>query len=73
MRTDGRADVTKLIGAFRNFVKAPKNGFWLNSVLWISSKICRNITIVVFVGLIKTFYILTYTYFVVLLQAGLNL
>jgi len=25
MRTDGQTDVTKLIVAFRNFVKAPKN------------------------------------------------
>jgi hypothetical protein len=25
MRTDGKTDMTKLIIAFRNFVKAPKN------------------------------------------------
>ena len=50
MRTDGRRDVTKLIVAFRNFAKAPKNGLWLNFILWISSKICRNITLVVFIG-----------------------
>jgi hypothetical protein len=28
MRTDGRTDMTKLIVAFRNFVKAPKTWTW---------------------------------------------
>jgi len=31
MRTDGRTDVTKLIVAFRNFAKAPKNVFQATS------------------------------------------
>jgi len=36
MRTDGRADMTKLIVAFRNFAVAPKRGKWRPlSVKWI--------------------------------------
>jgi hypothetical protein len=30
MQTDGTTDVTELIVAFRNFVKAPKNGLLIH-------------------------------------------